>query len=1008
MKMPNKHSAPRGCRPSLRGDDVEIHAAGGFMGLFQTPYERQRRAQEAAQQKVFDDANANARAQALSVKQQADWAAAQSRNALDHAYPNRADVTTLSTGGGARGAGNDFGMAPPAPVPQSSPTLQNTSPPPTLRGSNDFGLAPAAVPGESAQAAFLRRNPGVAANRAANPTMPQPAAPAPVAPAPLRANSFADNAGQYAAANAAEGVHGGMTMKEWAAPGRSTGRPIDQGNTAGDPNYSHFAGGGVPMPVKPSWSMDPLGAPNRGLKAAGAGQGNSFGLAMADGGQQPHPASILGIANSLRGAWNSASQSAAETAAALQHRFNPAPTVIPVQPAAAPAPAQPDAIQQGVEAIKGNTRAEQMKALGLRHGGDLKTGMGGEVPGEGVGDKIPAKYEPGEFVVSNDMLEAEPGLRKHLASLREEVLADKGMTPEQADAKAIQPKGLRAMDSFDWQKITDGQVAKALASGPPTAETAAAIKPPVGPAPTYGLPPNPPINGTPAVAAVPVEAAAPVGRVANVVGKAKALGSGALRAAPLVGGGLEMAQGVAEGDAGRVGHGAFDTAMGGAMYIPGAAPFATAAILAGHAPDIINGIAGDEDATGSLINKAVRGTGKLFGQDWGVDDTAYQKLKADRLRQGAGPAPVQAKPTAAEAAKEEVKAPTLGDVRNVDPEAGTQDVFTKGVWKTVSTPEAKAARQLRDQQYDQRLATDAANSRADTARQLAFFEKLNGGGASDEAHMFDGLFPNARAQAMQQHLQTKASLRNADLNAQTQLQTTGMNNEVTREGNRMTLQGHMAPLLYAQQQRVLAGQLLRAAGGDLGVASKMAIANGVDPAHLQTAWQADTSNRTAEQGMGLRAQEQFAKDFQAFGTKDGVSVLDPALSAAKQQAMRKILPGVDNLTAEARSKKMPEAELLGKIYDRLAANPQMGFDKLNPLNPKGSAYDAFPDLTGAKLSRQGLTGAFTPGSERNGYYLTLQDGREIPLGSNLSQGEINILSHATKTGKWTGAPKITQ
>lgn len=76
--------------------------------------------------------------------------------------------------------------------------------------------------------------------------------------------------------------------------------------------------------------------------------------------------------------------------------------------------------------------------FGLRNGGDmLQTGVGGMVPGEGKGDKIPAKYEPGEFVVSNDMLAADPALRDYLRELRAKVLAQKGMTPEEADAKAI-------------------------------------------------------------------------------------------------------------------------------------------------------------------------------------------------------------------------------------------------------------------------------------------------------------------------------------------------------------------------------------------------------------------------------------------------------------------------------------------------------------------------------------------------------------------------------------------
>lgn len=85
------------------------------------------------------------------------------------------------------------------------------------------------------------------------------------------------------------------------------------------------------------------------------------------------------------------------------------------------------------------THANGVPRFGLRHGGSpaIDNGLGGAVPGTGKGDKIPAMYEPNEFVVSNDMLKAEPGLRDHLRGLRERVLAQKGMTPEEADAKAI-------------------------------------------------------------------------------------------------------------------------------------------------------------------------------------------------------------------------------------------------------------------------------------------------------------------------------------------------------------------------------------------------------------------------------------------------------------------------------------------------------------------------------------------------------------------------------------------
>ena len=66
---------------------------------------------------------------------------------------------------------------------------------------------------------------------------------------------------------------------------------------------------------------------------------------------------------------------------------------------------------------------------------------GGVVPGTGRDDKIPAKYEPGEFVVSNDMIDDNPGLREQLSGLRAETLAARGKTVEEADAKALRYHG---------------------------------------------------------------------------------------------------------------------------------------------------------------------------------------------------------------------------------------------------------------------------------------------------------------------------------------------------------------------------------------------------------------------------------------------------------------------------------------------------------------------------------------------------------------------------------------
>jgi hypothetical protein len=156
-------------------------------------------------------------------------------------------------------------------------------------------------------------------------------------------------------------------------------------------------------------------------------------LALRDGGMFDGIKRALGV-----GPAETMTQKFARQDAEFQAR-NPAPA------ASASAP-QPKAISE----YAGNPALDRrMKAAGLRNGGDLRTGHGGAVPGTGRGDKVPAKYEPGEFVVSNDMLDAQPELRQHLRGLREAVLANKGMTPEQADAKAMSGGTLRAENAFD-------------------------------------------------------------------------------------------------------------------------------------------------------------------------------------------------------------------------------------------------------------------------------------------------------------------------------------------------------------------------------------------------------------------------------------------------------------------------------------------------------------------------------------------------------------------------------
>ena len=103
---------------------------------------------------------------------------------------------------------------------------------------------------------------------------------------------------------------------------------------------------------------------------------------------------------------------------------------------------------------------------------------GGRVRGSGQGDKIPAMYEPGEFVVSNSMLDREPGLRGALRDLREDTLAAEGKTVAEVDAKAMGGP-LRAAHGGDfWSKEASDFRAQTRTPGPmPQATPAAAASP---------------------------------------------------------------------------------------------------------------------------------------------------------------------------------------------------------------------------------------------------------------------------------------------------------------------------------------------------------------------------------------------------------------------------------------------------------------------------------------------------------------------------------------------------
>lgn len=140
-----------------------------------------------------------------------------------------------------------------------------------------------------------------------------------------------------------------------------------------------------------------------------------------------------------------------------------------LKPAAPPAPPVAPAAS-AISGYAGDAVLDaRMKAAGLRDGGDLQTGDGGGVPGVGRGDKVPAKYEPGEFVVSNAMLDAAPELRSQLHTLRDNVLAAQGKTPQQANAQAMRGGVLHKLDGGDEEQKRRALLQQIPTTGNPVA-----------------------------------------------------------------------------------------------------------------------------------------------------------------------------------------------------------------------------------------------------------------------------------------------------------------------------------------------------------------------------------------------------------------------------------------------------------------------------------------------------------------------------------------------------------
>lgn len=897
-------------------------------------------------------------------------------------------------------------------------------------------------------------------------------------------NAFGDNTSGNSSFNPQQSkLRDGTTMQAWSTPGRSNGQPNAQDmaavNNIGNPANSMFAS--TRLAAQPN-TINPLGDPNRGMKAVQPGSAidTSRFAAPAFGTRQPITMADGGMFDSIKRAVGMAPAETMREKFARQDAERAAKAPQPVAPAPA-APAPQIAAPMGSQSVM--DRRE--KAAGLRDGGDLRTGHGGQlrenpvgeymrrvgeewsrsnadfeggnpgvmqrvgravnpltgfgsgvgamydaagsgdvtgmalaagasipvfaaartaktvagplraastggtavhagqntavgvgadyytpglqdggmVPGTGEGDKIPAKYEPGEFVVSNDMLDAQPELRPHLRALREAVLAEKGMTPEQADMKALNGgKGLRAeMGVDDWARLTSNELAKgqnvvdtyAGQRSPEirsmVADTRTAMQQPAGEAARYAGVKPAPVVAAPHMGpnAGPSNAQArgyKFGR--NAAG---AIRSTAGRAIPIVSGGFDVAQGIEQRDGWQVAKGAGDMVAGAAL----ATPFAPAAglYLGGRAlyesgKAIANGIgeymsenSDNVQKINSMYGKAASAGARPTLRGGNEFDAANKaKMAAFEAENPSGPA-------------------KLGDIRNIDNEAGTQDVFTRGAWTTVSTPEAKQRQALRDEQYSQRLRDDAVASRADTARQLAYFEGERQ--KEQEAHMFDGLGRNHRAAAMNQYAQTKASLRNAQLSSDTTLEATRMNNETSLASSRATnkLGMHNALREQANKDREF----------NAGRSDKMF----------------ETSGKMDEQARN--ALKFYGRD------KDGKPFEDTeAQNMAYELAMRNSGGQWSQANPQQRAALLSDARDHVSLLINARDHQNNSIWQAVGLGRKDAMADHLPALKGARLEKTGfIEGVATPNAERGDYKLITADGKVMYLGRDkVGQGQL--------------------
>ena len=590
---------------------------------------------------------------------------------------------------------------------------------------------------------------------------------------------------------------------------------------------------------------------------------------------------------------------------------------------AAPAPAAPaaSAPAQGGALNPANALKAREKAAGLRDGG--------QVPGTGTGDKIPALYTPGEFVVSKAMLKRSPGLRDALHELRADTLAAEGKTVEEADAEAVRGMSLRAARGYDEE---DEQAQKVLPGN-------AAQRPGASSSLRGGLPP---VGGVGGANSLRDTTLSPTG---GVFPGTRAVG-----------------RGFAEDAASALREPKISDKVGKFLHAAGRA---TLAAPLGLVEDVLEpAVRFMEPVTTGVTqatNTAVTG-----------ESAAVQPVAAPALR----PQPAQA-PYTAPAPDRFQRSLRQGMVPGAEEGAVTRkgNSFSG---TNVSNYGAQNVIPGMDRALIEQTLTNPDGSRwtdADNSRMAANLRA----GADPYAGTSRAPVRDPLAEATAERYGTPG--RKSRIAAAQALRS----DETLRRGQDVEL-----------GRAQMTARTAREAGARDQFNKDREFGLNVDKFGNEAA--------SAEQTRSYNARNNLAKELQVFGPDNKV---DDAGSAAALAMVQKIMPGADQLTGEALSKNLSEMKALAKVFGRAYQNPQQGVAKLNPFDPKAPALDSLPDWKGGKLVKDGVTGLVTPGSGMGNYYIEV-NGVKTPLGKDLSEREIEIINHVTKTGDWLGAPKKTQ